>query len=152
MAIFKNAGVDGSAGSVNSLTNDPKPPIEYGRQAYSLTNGTVGNTEVAASVAVGDSLIVVEGGSGYGSGGTFTNQGVGTGNANWQTAVNLFTGQPAEGTVGNMKLTTKVDGGQIVSCVVGTTQTGTYKAGDTVIINAGSPTHKARCMFTNKLP
>ena len=149
MAIFKNAGVDGS-GSVNSLTNDPKPPIEYGRQAYSLTNGS--STEVAASVAVGDSLIVVEGGSGYGSGGAFTNQGVGTSNANWQTAQNLFTGQPAEGTVGTMKLTTKVEGGQIVSCTVGTTQAGTYKAGDTVIINAGSPTHKARCMFTNNLP
>ena len=151
MAIFKNAGVDGS-GSVNSLTNDPKPPIEYGRQAYSLTNGTVANTEVAASVAVGDSLIVVEGGSGYGSAGAFTNQAKGASDANWATAVNLFTGQPAVSSVGNMKLTTKVENGQIVSCVVGTTQASTFSAGDTVIINAGSPTHKARCMFTNKLP
>ena len=64
MARFVNAGVDGPNG-ITSRTQNPPTPIEVGRQAFSLTNGTVNNTEIDAPLASGDVFIIVDSGAGY---------------------------------------------------------------------------------------
>ena len=143
MARFNCNGV----GIVNSITDAPPPPIEIvaaadDKAGYSLTNAA--NTELDVTLVVGQELTLVNnGGSGYTDGTTTNSQ------TAYTAAVNEQAGQGSQTlpNFGTLAITFVVEGGSVISCIVGNNVGTGIQSGDTFTINGGDAGNLARVMI-----
>ena len=144
MSRFINAGI----GLVNSITDAPRPPIEVvsateEKAGFSLTNGSIANTELAVTLVGGQALINVNnGGYGY-TDGSFTNRDLSADANDFSAAVNEQTaqGDADNGTgapnPGTLTISYDVVDGQVTNLVVGNNVGSNTNSGDTFTINRG---------------
>ena len=143
MARFVNAGI----GSVSSITEAPRPPIEVvaaadDKAGYSLTNGNAADTQLDVTLVSGQELTLVNnGGSGYDT--AITNS------TAFTEVVNQQTGQGSQTLpdLGTLTITTTVSGGSITSCVVGNNVGSNAESGDTFTVNGGDADNLAIVMI-----
>jgi hypothetical protein len=143
MARFVNAGI----GSVSSITEAPRPPIEVvaaadDKAGYSLTNGSAADTQLDVTLVSGQQLTLVnDGGSGYDA--AITNS------TAFTEVVNQQTGQGSQTLpdLGTLTITTTVEGGSIQSVVVGNNVGSNAESGDTFTVNGGDAGNLAIVMI-----
>ena len=143
MARFVNAGI----GSVSSITEAPRPPIEVvaaadDKAGYSLTNGNAADTQLDVTLVSGQPLTLVNnGGSGYTA--AVTNS------TAFTEVVNQQTGQGSQTLpdLGTLTITTTVEDGSIQSVVVGNNVGSNAESGDTFTVNGGDADNLAIVMI-----
>ena len=143
MARFVNAGI----GSVSSITQAPPPPIEVvaaadNKAGYSLTNGTVADTQLDVTLVSGQDLVLVNnGGSGYDT--AITNS------TAFTEVVNQQTGQGSQTLpdLGALTISTVVENGSIQRCFVGNNVGSNAESGDTFTVNGGDADNLAIVMI-----
>jgi len=142
MARFNNAGI----GLAASITDAPRPPIEIvsaadDKAGYSLTDGAA--TELDVTLVSGQELTLVNNGGGGYTDGTTTND------TGFTEVVNQQTGQGSQTlpNLGTLNITYVVEGGQVVSCVVGSNVGSGAQSGDTFTIDGGDANNLARVMI-----
>ena len=146
MSRFKNSGI----GLVSSITQAPAPPCNIvsataDQAGFSLTGSSSNEatTEVDVTPVAGMELVLVNnGGTKYAS--AITNS------TAYTAATNEQTNQKFTKATGNsaLNITTTVEDGQIIKCVVGSQVGGTYHSGDTFTVdNSTSGAVLARVAF-----
>ena len=132
MARFVNAGI----GLASSITEAPAPPIEIvaaadNKAGYSLTNAA--NTELDVTLVSGQELTLVNNG-GFGYDTAVTNS------TAFTEVVNQQTGQGSQTLpdLGTLTITTTVEDGQIIRCVVGNNVGSNAQSGDTFTVDNNS--------------